>query len=264
MAKEIFTSAAAAYNSMGFSGCDIKATIRVPGYRLEKYKTIFDGSDPNNPKTKTELAPVITNDKVYNIGTLQTISVSTYNSKTPVKALGFKNPIAVARGGRTIAGTLIFNQMHLHVLDDNSRGISRIKDSEGFLTYSSGDVDYIVNQYVNPPNLEELDINKLKHQWDWSVDTTLIGEKTKPSDLPPFDIIILFANEFNSGTKKKEGDSGGTLGKMIIYGVELVHDSMTMSIEDIYTEVQYQYIARDIEYFTSSDFGGTKSWASNN
>jgi hypothetical protein len=262
MAKEIFTSAAAAYNSMGFSGCDIKATIRVPAYRLEKYITITDAAtDPTKPRVKAVPQDLYTTDKVFNIGTLQTISVSTYNSKTPVKALGFKNPIAVARGGRTIAGTLIFNQMHLHVLDDNSIGRSSIRDSEGFLTYSSGDVDYIVNQFENPGQFELLE-DKLKHQWDWSVDTTLLGEKTKPSDLPPFDIIILFANEFNAD-KKKDG-RGGTLGKMIIYGVELVHDSMTMSIEDIYTEVQYQYIARDIEYFTSSDFGGRKSWSSSN
>ena len=166
MAEKIFTSAGAAYNSMGFSGCDIKATIRVPGYRLEKYKTELDVSGLE-PTTKTVPKEVITNDKVFNIGTLQTISVSTYNSKTPVKALGFKNPIAVARGGRTIAGTLIFNQMHLHVLDDNSIGRSFIRDSQGFLTYSSGDVDYIVDRYENPVNSDNLDINKLKHQWDW-------------------------------------------------------------------------------------------------
>ena len=257
MAKEIFTSAAAAYNSMGFSGCDIKATIRVPGYKLQKYTTNLNVA---NSTTKFEPQPIVTEDKVFNIGTLQTISVSTYNSKTPVKALGFKNPIAVARGGRTIAGTLIFNQMHLHVLDDNSMGRSLTKDHQGFLTYSSGDVDYIINEYTQLDNDEKnFNPDKLKHQWDWSVDTTLVGEKTKPSDLPPFDIIILFANEFNADHKEK--GQGGTLGKMIIYGVELVHDSMTMSIEDIYTEVQYQYIARDIEYFSSSNFSGTKSWA---
>jgi len=221
---------------MGFSGCDINALIRLPEYKNSMGKQL-------NPE------------KVFRIGTLQTISISTYNSKTPVKALGFKNPIAVARGGRTIAGSMIFNQLHLHVFDDNnvpSGNLTTIKD-DGFLTYSSGSADYMIagaSIKDDTPADDYIKRNNLKKQWDFSWDTTLMGERTKPSDLPPFDIVILMVNEL------------GNVGKIVLYGVDIIHDSQTLSVEDIYTEVQYQYIARDIEYFTANDFEEAKSWSS--
>jgi hypothetical protein len=303
---------------MGFSGCDISATIRVPAYS----RVGISGSQEMNQE------------KVFRIGTLQTISISTYNSKTPVKALGFKNPIAIARGGRTIAGTMIFNQLHKHVLDENDYGWWKVaEDKGGMLSYSSGNPDYYIqnadandklkrdmlaisksgdlDQYTARKNVidgsqAEIDsfnsvvlgnwkalkdptptekekyerdqediVKRLKavealqdaefirlsqqydyyHQmrdilqksgedkeyarkeWDFSWDGPQIGDKLKPSDILPFDIIILLFNE------------AGNMGKIILYGVEIVHDSLTLSVEDIYTEVQYQYIARDIVYF---------------
>lgn len=275
MAVNTFESELINRGAMGFSGCDISLVVRLPGY------TSADGKEKNP-------------DKVYRLGTLQTLSISTYNSKTPVRALGFKNPIAVARGGRTIAGTMILNQMHSHVFDENNFGGNWKKfNDDGFLTYGSGDVEYflarqdsiIKNQAANAktlaknglfaspeeielflinekkkenilktnprdpltwqavpfPGQSPVDSEKQKKQWDYSWDTSILGQRIKPSDLPPFDIILLFLNEAGNG------------GKIILYGVDIVHDSQTLSVEDIYTEVQYQYIARDIEYFDSID-----------
>jgi hypothetical protein len=276
MAVNTFESEIKGRGAMGFSGCDISLVVRLPGYNSA------DGKEKNP-------------DKVYRLGTLQTLSISTYNSKTPVRALGFKNPIAVARGGRTIAGTMILNQMHSHVFDENNFGAGGWKkfNDDGFLTYGSGDVEYFLkrqedlvkNQETNASTLakqglfespEEVELflankkkkenilknnstdplkwetapfpgqapvdnEKTKKQWDYSWDTSILGQRMKPSDLPPFDIILLFLNEAGDG------------GKIILYGVDIVHDSQTLSVEDIYTEVQYQYIARDIEYFDSVD-----------
>lgn len=315
---------------MGFSGCDITAVLRVPQYA--RGKTTFNEN------------------LIFQLGTLQTIAISTYNAKTPVKSIGFKNPIAIARGGRTIAGTMIFNQLHRHVFDDNAYG-EVINDKNGFMTYSQGDTQYFIDSkeiraknedpyasaikdaedkkaqkksatvtqaevknkierfkpgtnkesyspkqydYVSfdPKKFKEIEgpwqpadeayladlkerqkawqnnltkgylsdediknksyINKkkLKKQWDFSWDTSLVGERIKPSDLPPFDIIIMLVNEM------------GNVGKIILYGVEIIHDSQTLSVEDIYTEAQYQYIAKDIEYFHANDFEETKAWVS--
>lgn len=259
MPTQYFESRIDQRGTMGFSGCDISLVIRVPAYKVA-------GSQEQ------------TAEKVYRLGTLQTISISTYNAKTPVKALGFKNPISIARGGRTIAGTMILNQMHSHVFDENNYGPGGWMkyDDDGFLTYSSGNVEYFISRTNEvkkiaseskaklekqaekgeiPRNEGETDveaikrltqlkgreIDKAKKQWDYSWDTSLLGQRTKPSDLPPFDIIIMLLNE------------AGNAGKVILYGVEIVHDSQTLSVEDIYTEVQYQYIARDIEYFENMD-----------
>ncbi|NDB87107.1 MAG: hypothetical protein EB127_31140, partial [Alphaproteobacteria bacterium] len=136
-----------------------------------------------------------------------------------------------------------------------------------FLTYSSGSSNYFKpnaklrmasNASEEDRNLLEeeylqqlssgINREKLKKQWDFSWDTSLMGDRVKPSDMPPFDIVILMVNEL------------GQIGKIILYGVELIHDSQTLSIEDIYTEAQYQYIARDIEYFHATNFDETFSW----
>jgi hypothetical protein len=210
-------------SALGFSGCDVSAVIRLPAYARG--------------------GTILNQDKVFRIGTVQTISISTYNSKTPVKALGFKNPVAVARGGRTIAGTLIFNQLHTHVFNDNdSNSDKSILDAGGFLTYASGSPEYIYEKLSSnrdvPTNLE-----KNRKTWDFSWDTNYRGMMMKPSDLPPFDIIINMLNE------------SGQMGKIILENVEIIHDSTTLSVEDIYTEVQYQYMARDIKYFEGNLWG---------
>jgi len=57
--------------------------------------------------------------------------------------------------------------------------------------------------------------------------------------IPPFDISILFANET------------GSISKMAIYGVELVNEGQTMSVEDLVTESVVSYVARHIDPMSS-------------
>jgi hypothetical protein len=53
--------------------------------------------------------------------------------------------------------------------------------------------------------------------------------------LPPFDIIVSFANEY------------GSLSRMTIYGVEFVNEGGSMGIEDLLTETTISWVARDID-----------------
>lgn len=53
--------------------------------------------------------------------------------------------------------------------------------------------------------------------------------------LPPFDILISFANEY------------GSVSRMGIYGVEFVNEGQVMSVEDMITENTVNYVARDID-----------------
>lgn len=57
--------------------------------------------------------------------------------------------------------------------------------------------------------------------------------------IPPFDISILFSNET------------GSLSRMAIYGVELVNEGQTMSIEDLITETVVSYVARHVDPMSS-------------
>lgn len=60
----------------------------------------------------------------------------------------------------------------------------------------------------------------------------------KADEVPPFDITINFLNEY------------GESAQMVIYGVHLMAEGQTMSIEDIYTENTMEYIAMDIDSMT--------------
>lgn len=67
------------------------------------------------------------------------------------------------------------------------------------------------------------------------------GGQSSPltQQLPPFDVTIFFRNEY------------GHASYMRIYGIEITDESQTHSINDIYTENQMQYVARDIDLMTS-------------
>jgi hypothetical protein len=222
----------------GFSGCDIDIVVRLPG-------------------TYDRRGRVLSSPSVYQLGSIQTLSYQSYNSKEAVRSLGFKNVRGYARGSRTIAGTLMFNQLYTHVLDDiGNRTI--INDSKGILTHSSGRVTYYRNAPINPAiqeavgeeiSFESPRVLTKRHNFDFSWDQNTIGRQLKASDLPPFDIIAIFVNEY------------GHVGKMIIYGVDLVTEGGVLSIEDIYTEVSMQYVARDIEYFHSETQAGLRNWS---
>ena len=53
--------------------------------------------------------------------------------------------------------------------------------------------------------------------------------------LPPLDISLIFANEY------------GAISHMGLWGVEFFQEGMTFSIEDIYSENQLHYVARDFD-----------------
>ena len=59
-------------------------------------------------------------------------------------------------------------------------------------------------------------------------------------EMPPFDITITAANEY------------GRKARMAIYGVRLMNEGMVLSINDLYTENTYQYVATNIDYFSDT------------
>lgn len=57
--------------------------------------------------------------------------------------------------------------------------------------------------------------------------------------LPPFDIVVTFANE------------NGAMSKLKLYGIAMIQEGQTMSVDDLIVEQTYQYIARGIQPMTS-------------
>lgn len=225
--------------SAGFSGVDISATVHLPAVSV----------------SQPEFREDVGNDLgvVYQLGSLQTLTYSVYTAKSPVRALGFRNSINHVRGGRTIAGTLIFNQLYNHPFDDIGPASVVNPEISGILSYSSGNVRYERNSDISfipgYASTFEPRVSK-RHMYDFTWDQRNMGRRMHPSDMPKFDIICTFVNE------------GGNIGKMILYGVDLVHESSVLSIEDIYTEVTYQYVAQDIEYFHAENISQAQQWRS--
>ena len=65
---------------------------------------------------------------------------------------------------------------------------------------------------------------------DFYTDTTVLIDQ-----LPPLDISLLLANEY------------GSVSRMGLYGVEFLQEGGTFSIEDLFSEVTVQYVARDLD-----------------
>jgi len=156
--------------SRNFTGADIKAIIirRDSDVLLKRAKDYLDtvqvqaNIDPVlNPQTALEgpqgqdqpydqsnLIPVLN---------LEAVTVSTFRTKRQVRALGHVNPRGIARGNRTIGGTIIMTEF----------------DRDTFWNLIS---------IPNPVNGEDINIGDS-------------GAAVLPDQLAPFDLLLMFANE---------------------------------------------------------------------
>lgn len=92
---------------------------------------------------------------------LQTLSISIYREKMPVRVLGSVYPRSYTRGSRTIGGSMIFTVFHHHVFQE-------LIEASAYRSTGVGDWD--------------------RHRW-----TTHIADQ-----LPPLDISVRFANEYGN------------------------------------------------------------------
>jgi hypothetical protein len=121
---------------------------------------------------------------------LTTISVSIHRAKSQVRAWGFINPKGIARGGRTIAGTMVMTKFTSDVL-----------------------MRFLQSHIIR----------------DQSKDSSYL----KIDQLPPFNISLIFANEFGYASYQR------------ILGVEFVTESNVYSVQDMMTEQTVTYLAKD-------------------
>lgn len=93
-----------------------------------------------------------------NLVNLQSITISTFRSKSQVRALGQVNPRGIARGSRTIGGTMILTEFNRDVFYKLVRNNAPMNDS------NIGDV----------------------------------GQAVLPDQVAPFDMVMLLQHEFGS------------------------------------------------------------------
>jgi len=80
------------------------------------------------------------------------------------------------------------------------------------------------------------------------VECALNTRPYKSDEIPPFDICVNFLNEL------------GQSSQLTIYGVHLISEGQTMSIEDMITENTMEFIAMDIDLMTPDAFDEPKDY----
>jgi hypothetical protein len=166
------------FSNMSYAGTDISATIVVPN--IDRNTKMVGESD------------------ILEMAEIQTISYSIHRENSPVRTLGHVNPRGFVKGGRTIAGSLIFTVF-------NEYAFYRIKE---------------FRQMMSETGLFFAPLADM---------------------LPPFDIVLSFFNEY------------GMASKMKIYGVTIVDEGGTMSVDDLITEQTYTFMARGMQPLVSME-----------
>jgi hypothetical protein len=176
---------------------------------LKQYNS-FSGADvnilfamPSAPTSQNENPPPITR-VMTNV---QTLSYSVFREKSAARSLGFVGEKGRARGTRTIAGSIVFTVFDRHPMFDLMR-----------LHPNDAPADA-----VTPTGLANLSY-------------------VHPDQLPPFDIIIHFANEY------------GSLSELVLFGVEFSSEGQVHSVQDMLTENVMQYTARHVAIMRPGGF----------
>lgn len=168
---------AAQAQGSSFSGSDITATIVMP------MPVIKPKGGPD------ALGPYVPRQSVLVTGEMQTITISSARSISPVRTLGTVAPQGYTRGARTIAGTMIFSNL--------------LKDS-------------FIEHYQQGRDNGETDF-----------DSFFVDQ------IPSFSIVITAANEY------------GAVANSVIKGITISNFGTTMSVDDMYMESTYTYVAEE-------------------
>jgi len=174
------------------------------------------------------------------IASLQAISYSITREKAPIYTMGSADPRSFSRGKRGIAGTLVFVVFDRHVLLSELGGYA----TGGGLRFQS-DIDDIRPEFKVKASLQS---NLTSTSGVTPADTvdsqesniaTVGGDQEVAGawytdQIPPFDVTLAAANEY------------GALAVMRIFGVELLNEGYGVSIDDIVSEQQHTYVARQI------------------
>ena len=183
-----------------------------------EYTYSYSGSDcrvfanfSNNPENTIELRSV------------NTISVSVYESKAPVRALGYRNVKGFTNSLRTIGGSMILTVVKDHPLRElaeinrDSRPFSQDKNLSGIVDTEPG--------------------NRL------------------PTMLEPFNLRMMYVNEVQR-ISHRDPTVEGRANREIEYAVSLlknvhiINESIVSSVNDMVTEIAVQFVAEDFEEFT--------------
>ena len=158
---------------------------------------------------------------------VNTISVSVYESKAPVRALGYRNVIGFTNSLRTIGGSMILTVVKDHPLRELARGASG-RDRRPFSR------DKNTTGIVSEGNEE---LHRL------------------PTMLEPFNLRMMYVNEvqkisYRDARTREGADRQIEYAVSLLKNVHIINESIVSSVNDMVTEIAVQFVAEDFEEFT--------------
>lgn len=184
------------------------------------------------------------------IGELQAFSYSITREKAPIYTMGSADPRAFSRGKRGIAGTLIFAVFDRHALIEELSGLYFQADKDDvhprFLGEDTGKLDFSLSSLggsevgapigggINSTPAYEAGAQQESAVNSFVWEDQVVANPWYADQIPGFNITLNAANEY------------GALSVMKVFGVELLNEGYGISVEDVMSEQQYTYIARQI------------------
>ena len=185
------------------------------------------------------------------IGEIQAISAQVTREKAGIYTMGDPNPRSFSRGKRGIAGTLIFIQFNRDaVLWAMQDSMAQLDIDEIMVAPdvgpSASSLEWelrALNSPVTPAT--PLGASPAGDSPDTQQESPLTGVASDQiphapfyaDQIPPFDITLAAANEY------------GDLATMAVFGVEFLNEGWGISIDDLVSEKQYTYLARQVAWW---------------
>lgn len=205
--------------------------------------------------------------QIVQMNSLHTISISVHEAKGQVRSLGHRGIRGMTRSVRTVAGSIIARVIREHPLAPLARMAT--DGTQGEDLYSRGwSIDYLENGTGSAYNI-----------YDYRVKLGTM--------LAPFNLLFELTSEIGSSTIQTEQISVGgkvssgqiavesskedeavVTGKRVFNGasmlledVEIIDEGITVSVNDIMTEMTFTYIAKNFRpisdnIFVASEEGG--------
>jgi len=174
------------------------------------------------------------------IGEIQAISIQVTREKAGIYTMGSPNPRSFARGKRGIAGSLIFIQFDRDAVVDALQDLKFQGDKDEIRVDRSSDAASTSMQWALGSSSARVTGSPIQEQE--SVLTSVDSDQEVLSayyadQIPPFDITLAAANEY------------GDLAVMGVFGVEFLNEGWGISIDDLVSEKQYTYLARNVSWW---------------
>lgn len=203
--------------------------IKTSDGSRKKYLYSFSGADADMfcwfPQAPELLSP---------LSSVHTVSVSVHESKGQARALGHRGIKGLARGVRTIGGSLILTVINDHPLRElQDQYVAAFIDGD----YPEPNMGWSLDRH-------RVGVGSLWGNYDYKNRLAVL--------LPPFNLSVQYVSEMGKQWDEAKGQRAEGAGWMLS-GVEILDEGQVTSVNDIVTEMTFSFLACDFKPLTYYD-----------